>query len=114
MYSIEFCVFHMAQQAEYGARTVKNPLGITAFWPSKCTEGPMLWEHSITRFTWGVIAKNSFNTTAFYFNLTWNATQIWNFHWKRDHWFCGHQRATDQSRAGVNFLKEKKQASFEN
>ena len=66
----------MAQQAGYGAGTGKNPFGITAFWPSKCTEAPMLWEHWITRFTWGVIAKHSFNPTAFYFNRTLNATQI--------------------------------------
>ena len=66
----------MAQQARQGAGTGKNPLGITAFWPSKCKEAPMLWEHWITRFTWGVIAKHSFNPTAFYFNRTLNATQI--------------------------------------
>ena len=36
----------------------------------------MLWEHWITRFTWGVIAKHSFNPTAFYFDRTLSATQI--------------------------------------
>ena len=75
-YSIEVCVFYMAQQAGYGAGTGKIPVGITAFWPSKCTEAPMLWEHWTTRFTWGLIAKHSFNPTAFYFNWTLNATQI--------------------------------------
>ena len=68
--------FHMAQQAGYGVGTGENPLGITAFWPSKCTEAPMLWEHWITRFIWGVKAKHSLNPTAFYFNRTLNATQI--------------------------------------
>ena len=66
----------MAQQAGQGAGTGKNPLGITAFWPSKCAEAPMLWEHWITRFTWGVIAKHSFNPTAFYFAQTLTAGQI--------------------------------------
>ena len=66
----------MAQQAGQGAGTGKNPLGITAFWPSKCTEAPMLWEHWITRFTWGVIAKHSFNPTTFYFDWTLTAAQI--------------------------------------
>ena len=60
----------MAQSAGYGAGTGENPLGITAFRPSKCTEAPMLWEHWITRFTWGVIAKHSFNPTSFYFART--------------------------------------------
>ena len=36
----------------------------------------MLWEHWITRFTWGVIAKHSFNPTAFYFDRTLTAAQI--------------------------------------
>ena len=66
----------MAQQAGQSAGSGKNPLGITAFWPSKCTEAPMLWEHWITRFTWGVIAKHSFNPTAFYFDRTLTAAQI--------------------------------------
>ena len=66
----------MAQQAGQSAGSGKNPLGITAFWPSKCTEAPMLWEHWITRFTWGVIAKYSFNPTAFYFDRTLTAAQI--------------------------------------
>ena len=66
----------MAQQAGQSAGSGKNPLGITAFWPSKCTEAPMLWEHWITRFTWGVIAKHSFNPTAFYFDRTLTAEQI--------------------------------------
>ena len=60
------CVCLMAQSAGYGAGTGKNPVGITAFWPSKCTEASMLWEHWITRFTWGVIAKHLFNPTAFF------------------------------------------------
>ena len=66
----------MAQQAGQSAGSGKSPLGITAFWPSKCTEAPMLWEHWITRFTWGVIAKHSFNPTAFYFDRTLTAAQI--------------------------------------
>ena len=66
----------MAQQAGQSAGSGKNPLGITAFWPSKCTEAPMLWEHWITRFTWGVIAKHSFNPTAFYFANTLTEAQI--------------------------------------
>ena len=36
----------------------------------------MLWEHWITRFTWGVIAKHSFNPTAFYFDRTLTSAQI--------------------------------------
>ena len=66
----------MAQQAGHGAGTGKNPLGITAFWPSKCTEAPMLCEHWINCYTLGVIAKHSFNPTAFYFNRTLTAAQI--------------------------------------
>ena len=67
-YIISILVFLMAQQAGYGEGTGKNPLAITAFWPSKCTEAPMIREHWITRFNWGAIAKHSFNPTAF-FNL---------------------------------------------
>ena len=66
----------MAQQAGHGAGTGKKPLGITEFWPSKCTEAPMLWEHWITCFTWGVIANHSFKLKAFYFNRTLTAAQI--------------------------------------
>ena len=66
----------MAQQAGQSAGSGKNPLGITEFWPSKCTEAPMLWEHWITRFIWGVIAKHSFNPKTFYFDRTLTATQI--------------------------------------
>ena len=36
----------------------------------------MLWEHWITRFTCGVIAKHSFNPTAFYFARTLTEAQI--------------------------------------
>ena len=36
----------------------------------------MLWEHWITRFTWEVIAKHSFNPTSFYLNRALNAAQI--------------------------------------
>ena len=61
----------MAQQAGQSEGSGKNPLGITAFW---ITLG--LWEHWITRFTWGVIAKHSFNPTAFYFDRTLTAAQI--------------------------------------
>ena len=42
----------MAQPAVSGGRG-KNPLGITGFWPSKCTEPPMMWEFWINRFQWG-------------------------------------------------------------
>ena len=66
----------MAQSAGYGARTGENPLGITAFRPSKCTEAPMRWEHWITRFTWGLIAKHSFNPTSLYFARTLTDEQV--------------------------------------
>ena len=57
----------MAQQAGYGAGTGKNPLGITAFWPSKCTEAPMLWEHWITLFYLGGNSETSFQSNGVLF-----------------------------------------------
>ena len=60
-------VFLMAQQAGYGARTAKNPLGIMDFWPSKCTEAPMLWEHWTTLFYLGGNSETGFQSNGVLF-----------------------------------------------
>ena len=57
----------MAQPAANGVVGGRKSLGITAFWPNKCAEPPMLCEHWINRFSWVVIAKHAFNPTSFYF-----------------------------------------------
>ena len=64
----------MAQSAGLGGG--KNPLGITGFWPAKCTEPPMMWEFWINRFQWGMVAKHSLNPMNFYFAANLTAAQI--------------------------------------
>ena len=64
----------MAQPAVSGGG--KNPLGITGFWPAKCTEPPMMWEFWINRFQWGMVAKHSLNPKNFYYADTLSAAQV--------------------------------------
>ena len=64
----------MAQSAVSGGG--KNPLGITGFWPAKCTEPPMMWEFWINRFQWGMVAKHSLNPKNFYYADTLSAAQV--------------------------------------
>ena len=54
----------------------KNPLGITGFWPAKCTEPPMMWEFWINRFQWGMVAKHSVNPKNYYYAATLTAAQV--------------------------------------
>ena len=70
----QFYLLDMAQSA--GSDGGKNPLGITGFWPAKCTEPPMLWEFWINRFQWGMVAKHSLNPMNFYFAATLTEAQI--------------------------------------
>ena len=65
----------MAQPAVSGGRG-KNPLGITGFWPSKCTEPPMIWEFWINRFQWGMVAKHTINPKNYYYAATLTAAQV--------------------------------------
>ena len=67
----------MAQPASSGGG--KNPLGITGFWPAKCTEPPMMWEFWINRFQWGMVAKHSLNPKNFYYADTLSAAQVTAF-----------------------------------
>ena len=64
----------MAQSAVSGG--VKNPLGITGFWPAKSTEPPMMWEFWINRFQWGTVAKHSINPKNYYKAATLTAAQV--------------------------------------
>ena len=64
----------MAQSAVSGGG--KNPLGITGFWPAKCTEPPMMWEFWINRFQWGMVAKHSINPKNYYYAATLTAAQV--------------------------------------
>ena len=64
----------MAQPAVSGGE--KSPLGITGFWPAKCTEPPMMWEFWVNRFQWGMVAKHSINSKNYYYAATLTAAQV--------------------------------------
>ena len=74
----------MVQPAANGVRGGKNPLGITAFWPSENAKPPVLWEHWINKFTWDVIAKHAFIPTSYYFLKTSrDARRCWGKTWSK-------------------------------
>ena len=64
----------MAQPAVSGGG--KDPLGITGFWPAKCTKPPMMCEFWINRFQWGMVAKHSINPKSYYYAATRTAAQV--------------------------------------
>ena len=68
-------MFFIWRKQQDKARGREKTIGITTYWPIKCMEVPILWEHRITRFIWGVMAKHGFNPTAFYFDRTLTTIQ---------------------------------------